>query len=119
MEVGFWYSEILGIPMLVFISGIVVLLAVLGAYVTKKWIEYLEKNTLEIPATVRVKTMKQFGPKRGPNGVDYTITFVKENGDRVEFDVKEKHFAVLDSDDKGILRYRGKKFVGFIHQAQS
>ena len=41
------------------------------------------------------------------------VTFQFDNGEKIEFNVKNKEYNMLNEGDTGIIRYQGTKYLGF------
>ncbi len=51
--------------------------------------------------------------RRGRNVTTYYITFELENGERMEFKVKDKEYGMLAERDEGELTFQGTRYKGF------
>ena len=73
---------------------------------------YSPNSIISVNAVVLARRVEKFG--NNPNTSVNKIVFGLENGQRAEFAIKSSEtFGIILEGDSGVLKYYGKKFIGF------
>lgn len=83
-------------------------------FVIFKGIGQWRKNENSPRLSVPVLVVSKRTSVRGDNAhTSYYVTFEFESGDRAEFLIAGKEYALLAEADKGVLTFQGSRFLGF------
>jgi hypothetical protein len=105
--------------------GVVVLIAVVTCTVVgvivagvvfglRQWHRNNAAPELTIPVVVAAKRAETSGGMGDTSAsTRYFVTFERESGERCEFHVRAKDYAMIAERDRGLLTYQGTRFKGF------
>ncbi len=94
------------------ITGLLLLLVLLAA---GRLIWSRLAKAVTIPATVadkRQSSYTKYTPVPQPV-TDYILVFTTNNGKKLNFTTNSWNYEVIKKGDKGILKYRGNRFISF------
>ena len=77
-----------------------------------QFIENENSPVLTVPATI-VDMRRRTHHHQNHHSHSYHITFVMENGERLELRVKRQEYRELSIGDRGILTHQGTRYQGF------
>ncbi len=112
------------LPFLFFLFFVFILLLTLGIVLraAKQNMYNRSQPVLSVSARVlarRTNLGSHGSPTRGHSvNTSYYVTFEVESGDRMEFAMPGAEFGLLVEGDYGKLTFQGRKYLGFIRDAQ-